>query len=209
MPNSLYRQKARTTHGSQHAASVCPRDAAHAPGPPGVTGRGRRPRSPPRWGHEQSSQPTPNPSNPRQPLRRARGRARSERGEQGAGTARGARTGRGAGPAQLLRLLPPLPHCPPLAIGAGGGLLSSLPAVPFCPHTRAPALPQPGPSTSRALTLRAVVEAVELPLRGQGLQRHGSAAPASPDSGARDFLPRSAPHSGKWRRRGGGSAGTP
>lgn len=85
------------------------------------------------------------------------------------------------------------------------------------PSSSSPSSPPP-PCFPSALTLRAVVEAVELPVRGEGLQRHHRrprpAAALPPPLSLLLLLltpltqthetscPAPALHAGKWRRRG-------
>lgn len=125
---------------------------------------------------------------PKQPRRYGEGGG-SEEGHGGraglaaGGSALGWRGGAGQGPrgtrwgdpAQLP--LPP-PSLLPLPAGGqrggpgGAGVPSPrLPPLPAGSRRTPPAPPRPA-RPPRALTLRAVVQAVELPVRGQGLQRH-------------------------------------
>lgn len=96
--------------------------------------------------------------------------------------------------------------------GSGREPGSLQPSAPrLCSGSRRRAAgPVLAPCAPPSLTLRAVVEAVELPVRREGLQRHRqrpAAAPAPPLTQAHETsCPAPAPHSGKWRRGGEGSA---
>lgn len=74
--------------------------------------------------------------------------------------------------------------------------------------------PRAGPSRpalQRALTLRAVVQAAELPVRGEGLQRHGPrpAAPPPPPLTQAHETSCPAPRAALWEMEAAGGAWTP
>lgn len=143
-------------------------------------------------------------AHPRRPGRRG---VSARAGGRGAGQGpRGTRGGRSrSAPATASSSLPPfLPLPAGMQRGGPGEQVCSARACPrseaasAAPRRPGPARPRPA-RPPRALTLRAVVESVELPVRGQGLQRHRRRPRQRPPltQAHGTSYPAPAPHAGK------------